>query len=107
MAHQLFRLLHHLALGDPQGGLGHGDGEVVDLDAVELANGDPDGVGHLAQDDLAVQQGVNDFVLQAPQGEVGLRQKIPRAAGGVYVPTDFDTKEKALSGAKAAEKGLK
>ena len=24
-----------------------------------------------------------------------------------YVPTDFDTKEKALSGAKAAEKGLK
>ena len=25
----------------------------------------------------------------------------------VYVPTDFDTKEKALSGANAAEKGLK
>jgi len=24
-----------------------------------------------------------------------------------YVPADFDTKEKALSGAKAAEKGLK
>ena len=32
------------------------------------------------------------------------------AVGGiswVYVPTDFDTKEKALSVAKAAEKGLK
>ena len=28
-------------------------------------------------------------------------------AGRVYVHTDFDTKEKALSGAKAAEKGLK
>jgi len=27
--------------------------------------------------------------------------------GWIYVPTDFDTKEKALSGAKAAEKGLK
>ena len=27
--------------------------------------------------------------------------------GRVYVPTDFDTKEKALSGAKAAKKGLK
>ena len=25
----------------------------------------------------------------------------------IYVPTDFDTKGKALSGAKAAEKGLK
>ena len=33
-----------------------------------------------------------------------------RAAGlawGIYVPTDFDTIEKAFSGAKAAEKGLK
>lgn len=29
------------------------------------------------------------------------------SGGWVYVPTDFDTKEKALSGAKAAEKGLK
>lgn len=29
------------------------------------------------------------------------------AAAWVYVPTDFDTKEKALSVAKAAEKGLK
>ena len=27
--------------------------------------------------------------------------------GWIYVPTDFDTKEKALSGAKTAEKGLK
>lgn len=34
-------------------------------------------------------------------------REITCAAGGVYVPTDFDTKEKALSGAKAAEKGLK
>ena len=30
-----------------------------------------------------------------------------RTTGRVYVPTDFDTKGKALSGAKAAEKGLK
>ena len=27
--------------------------------------------------------------------------------GSVYVPADFDTKEKAFSGAKVAEKGLK
>ncbi len=31
----------------------------------------------------------------------------PCVIGWVYVPADFDTKEKALSGAKAAEKGLK
>lgn len=29
------------------------------------------------------------------------------ATSRVYVPTDFDTIEKAFSGAKAAEKGLK
>jgi len=29
------------------------------------------------------------------------------SASRIYVPTDFDTKEKALSVAKAAEKGLK
>ncbi|WP_272872619.1 hypothetical protein [Anaerotignum lactatifermentans] len=34
-------------------------------------------------------------------------QKASSTTGRVYVPTDFDTKEKALSGAKAAEKGLK
>lgn len=34
-------------------------------------------------------------------------KKIARSAGGFYVPTDFDTKGKALSGAKAAGKGLK
>ena len=33
--------------------------------------------------------------------------KIAGAAGRFYVPTDFDTIEKAFSGAKAAEKGLK
>ena len=37
----------------------------------------------------------------------GLDKHAAAAAAGVYVPTDFDTKEKALSGAKAAEKGLK
>ena len=34
-------------------------------------------------------------------------EEIPDAAGWLYVPADFDTKEKALSGANAAEKGLK
>ena len=32
---------------------------------------------------------------------------VASVVGRIYVPTDFDTKEKALSGAKAAEKGLK
>lgn len=34
-------------------------------------------------------------------------QESTRTAGGVYVPTDFDTIEKAFSGVKTAEKGIK
>lgn len=34
-------------------------------------------------------------------------KEIARSAGGFYVLTDFDTIEKAFSGAKAAEKGSK
>ena len=40
----------------------------------------------------------------------GLREQseeIAHAHAGFYVPTDFDTKRKALSRANAAEKGLK
>ena len=48
------------------------------------------------------------------QGKVG-KSNLPNSAptnflmgvARVDVPTDFDTKGKALSGAKAAEKGLK
>lgn len=36
-----------------------------------------------------------------------IHKVIAGVVGRIYVPTDFDTKEKALSGAKAAEKGLK
>ena len=43
------------------------------------------------------------FITFQPGGEDGC----PGTAERVYVPTDFDTKEKALSVAKAAEKGLK
>ena len=38
---------------------------------------------------------------------VCINEVIAGVVGRVYVPTDFDTKEKALSGAKAAKKGLK
>ena len=36
-----------------------------------------------------------------------LQQQRTRAAGRVYVPTDFDTIEKAFSGVETAEKGIK
>ena len=37
----------------------------------------------------------------------GVSRQIACAQTGIYVPADFDTKGKALFGAKAAEKGLK
>jgi hypothetical protein len=48
------------------------------------------------------------FVVFDGVAELVLVNKVmTRVVGWVYVPTDFDTKEKALSVAKAAEKGLK
>ena len=102
----VFGFFHHLALCDPEGSFGDGGGEVVDLDAVELVNGDLDGVEH-AHDDLVFEEQGEDFVFQAAEGEVAFREEVAGAAGGVYVPTDFDTIEKAFSGVKTAEKGIK
>ena len=50
---------------------------------------------------------VSKVFLCALRKIVLINKVISRVIGRVYVPTDFDTKEKALSGAKAAEKGLK
>ena len=36
-----------------------------------------------------------------------LQKQGTAATGGIYVPTDFDTIEKAFSGVKTAEKGIK
>ena len=44
--------------------------------------------------------GVIDVVIVHPALVAGI-------IGWIYVPADFDTREKALSGAKAAENGLK
>ena len=47
------------------------------------------------------------FLFLGAHEVVGIDEVVAGVVGRVYVPTDFDTKEKALSGAKAAEKGLK
>ena len=82
VADDLLRLRHHLRLADPEGGGGHGDSEVVDLDAVELVDAYLDGVGKGIELLHAVYQ-LDNLVLQAAQGEVGLREEVARAAGRV------------------------
>ena len=86
----IFCLLHHLALCDPEGSFGNGGGEVVDLDTVELMNGDLNGVEH-AHDDLVFEEQGEDFVFQAAQGEVAFREEVAGPAGGVYKDVIFDT----------------
>ena len=95
MGDDVLGLFQHLALGDPQGGFGHGGGEVVDLDAVELVDGDLDRVqgpfapGHLTSDLVSVPAFVqndplfNDLVFQPPQGDIALGEEVAGAAGGV------------------------
>ena len=56
---------------------------------------------------LVVHPGLFVLLLLAALELVPIDKVVAGVVGRVYVPTDFDTKEKALSGAKAAEKGLK
>ena len=78
----LLRLRHHLRLADPEGGGGHGDGEVVDLDAIKLVDAHLDGILKGIELLHAVYL-LDNLVLQAAQGEVGLREEVARAAGRV------------------------
>ena len=57
------------------------------------------GLGGLLGDFLVPGYGISEIV--------GIDKIVAGIVGRVYVPTDFDTKGKALSGAKAAGKGLK
>ena len=99
----VLRLLHHLALRDPQGCPGHGDGKVVDLNAIKLSDGDLDGVFHIQHDLPLVEQG-DHFVLKTPQGEVCLCQEIPGAAGRVQ---KFQAGQPSLKGPQSPIAGLK
>lgn len=70
--------------------------------------GDGDAIELIVEDVVHPLLQIGDLVGQPHQQPLGdLPQKHAGLARRVYVPTDFDTKEKALSGAKTAEKGLK
>ena len=69
----------------------------------------PIGVGVLEQAVviLVVHPHLLVFLFLGAHEVIGIDEVVAGIIGRVYVPTDFDTKEKALSGAKTAEKGLK
>ena len=73
--------------------------KAVDLDAgigIELAGDTPGDAVQLHAVQLAFAHALREHP-----------EEVAYAAGRFYVPTDFDTKEKAFFGAKAAEKDLK
>ena len=82
-ADDAFRGVHHLALGDPQRRLGDGHGEVVDLDAVELADAHLD-VGQQHPFAFVVgDEAAEQVVLDLAQAQEGFREEVPAAGGGV------------------------
>ena len=83
----LLRLTKHLLLGDPQGGLGDRNGEVVYLDAVQLVQGDADGTvlrndeGRLSRvAGLLAELVLDDSILDGAQLPVCLGEEVARAA---------------------------
>ena len=56
---------------------------------------------------LVVHSHLLIFFLLSTLELVPVYEVVACVVGRIYVPTDFDTKEKAFSGAKTAEKGIK
>ena len=75
-------LSHHLTLAYPQRCGGHGDGKIVDLDAIELIDTHLDGIDK-GIEGLHVVDELDHLVLEPSQRQVGLGEKIARAARGV------------------------
>ena len=75
-------LSHHLTLAYPQRSGGHGDGKIVDLDAIELIDTHLDGIDK-GIEGLHVVDELDHLVLEPSQRQVGLGEKIARAARGV------------------------
>ena len=88
-----FGVVQRLLFRDPQGGSRHCAREPVDLDAVEVADADPDRIQVVAEVEgelpVLVQIG-EDPVLDAAQFQVGFGQEVAGPAGGVEEPEAGD-----------------
>ena len=78
----IFRFLHHLGFGNPESRFCHGDGKIIDFNAVELFDGHFDRVIQV-KESLTAGEFPDDPVLQPTQADECFRQKISGAAGRV------------------------
>lgn len=98
-----FCFLHHLTFRNPQINLDNGHSEAIDLNTVELPNGNLNGVEVCG----IAQMQKHRLLFQAAQGMVGFRQEVARALGRIYKDAVFDTNRKSLLRHISAEKGMK
>ena len=63
-AHNLIGLGHHLGFGYPEGGLGYGAGEVVNLNSVELIDAYLNRVCKFTDDAVAIEDNPQRLILQ-------------------------------------------
>ena len=67
LLHDALRLSQHLSLGNPKGGGGNGNCEVVDLDAIELLYAHLDGIHKSSHHRLTMIFCADDIIFQTTQ----------------------------------------
>ena len=82
ITHDGIGFLQHLGLGDPEGCLGDGAGEIVDFNTVELVDGNLDRISQATYDTVVVKN-LDGFVLKPSKPSIGLCQEITRSTGRV------------------------
>ena len=79
-----FCFVHHLTFRDPEGSLGNCNGKIVDLYAIELTYSYLNWVETaLSEYDLITVNRAECLIFQFAKFDIGLREKISRAAGEV------------------------
>ena len=82
ISHNSVGFLQHLGFGNPKGRLRYRTGKVINLDAVELVDGDLDWISQTTYDTIFIEDS-NDFILQSPQTGIGLSKEVAGATSGV------------------------
>ena len=78
--HNLIRRSHHLTLRNPQRRLRHRTGKIIDLNPIELVDGNLDRIHHLTNHAVTTINDTESLVLQPSETSIRLRQEITRPA---------------------------
>ena len=96
--------LEHLAFCNPKRRFRYRNGKIVDFNSVELADLNLNRLGVFAERNLSVEKNIKNFVFKFAETEICFSKEVAGTGGRVYVPADFDTKEKPSPGSKPPKK---